>query len=794
MRQVNIKRLLKLSFAALVCSSVYAADYVSISGDDVAKLTNGAGLSTLLPPGYREPLLDGMEDSAGVKTLWGAKPEFDTIVSGISYSDTLPDTKSLRTLDLKKAPFDTVMASLARDMHISYISSPDLPKTEITALFDSMSPTDIFRALAQQQNLEVIDYFGAFTLRTKQEPPMILRKYKLDFNYIDAGDTMEAVGAQLQNNSTTSNGGSNSNMGSGFGNVSKSLKADYGEFIDNIKSLARLDLTNATSGKDKRKDTVKDGKSASTSSQDSVVIYDPDNRTLLVQATAAGHEAVLTYLETINSPQENVAIEIFVAETSLNPTTDLGVNWSFASESGFTVAYNPASSVGSQGIGLGNWQIDNFSATIKALQADKQGRSYSHPRVLTTNNRSVTLESVVEVPYTSSSSAVVEGSGGRTDTSSTDFKRVGITISVVPIIQGNDILRLKVSVTNSTLQGYSEDGEPITSVRSYGGAFSLNSGEYIVIGGLGENRYTNTQSGLAFLQSVPYLGNLFGTSAISNETKNLLVFIRPVIKKQFRKGLDVNTMDKGALYATNSKWPLLFNPNDIVSKDSIADSKDPFAVSDANNAFHTLDKVAVKKAQEKGMIVDTPQGKALKASDTPESEEEKKSDKKQQNETKPLDGSSPEQAIPEPPADYWYLPTATPLPVEQTPQFSNQAVMPLRYSTSAVDSNFLQNPASTQRLSPDMSLESLMAYNAGVKARLGGDIASPHQVTPPPVESKPVVTPTNAPSQNNLKQMPNLKVGVEAGVKPQVNGAGHSSEISVLPAINPRPIYLNKEN
>jgi len=792
MRQVNIKSILALSFAVAMCPLAYSTEYVSISGTDVAKLTNGAGLSTLLPPGYREPLIDGLEDiSGGVKTLWGAKPEFDTIVSGISYSDNLPNTNKLRSLDLKKAPFDTVMASLARDMHISYISSPDLPKTEITALFDSMSPTDIFRALAQQQNLEVIDYFGAFTLRTKQEPPLILRKYKLDFNYIDAGDTMEAVGAQLQNNSTTSNGGSNSNMGSGFSNVSKSLKADYGEFIDNIKSLARLDLTNATSGKDKRKDTVKDGKSTPSSSQDSVVIYDPDNRTLLVQATAAGHEAVLTYLETINSPQENVAIEIFVAETSLNPTTDLGVNWSFASESGFTVAYNPASSVGSQGIGLGNWQIDNFSATIKALQADKQGRSYSHPRVLTTNNRSVTLESVVEVPYTSSSSAVVEGSGGRTDTSSTDFKRVGITISVVPIIQGNDVLRMKVSVTNSTLQGYSEDGEPITSVRSYGGAFSLNSGEYIVIGGLGENRYTNTQSGLAFLQSVPYLGNLFGTSNISNETKNLLVFIRPVIKKQFRKGLDVNTMDKGALYATNSKWPLLFNPNDIVTKDSIAESKDPFAVSDANNSFHTLDKLALRKAQDGGMVKETPDGKVLDTS-KPTEQENKEPVKPEDEEKKPLDGSSPQQAIPEPPADYWYLPTATPLPQESAPLCPMPQPQGLSSSAPIPQVSQSYPQYGIAPLSPNMSLESLMQHNAAVKARLHSDGT---QTTPKDSDTatESVSTPPlNNSLQENTRAFPNIKVGVESKVKPIVNGAGHGSDINVSPAVNPQPIYLNR--
>ena len=767
---LNLKHILLNSLflsASLVAVNASAeapnANYVPVSAEDIAKLTGGSSLSTLLPPGYREPLLDRIPDAnsvGGVKTIWGSKPEFDTVVSGIQYSDKMPDSKGLTTLDLKKAPLSSVFSSLARDMHISYISSPDIPDAEITALFSGMSPTDIFRALAQQQNLEVIDYFGAFSLRQKQEPPLILRKYKLDFNYIDAGDTMEAVGAQLQNNSSmSSSGSSGANLGSGMSNVSKSLKADYSEFIDNIKALAKLDLTNATSGQDKRFGGARSAKAGvnppNSASDESVVIYDQDNRTLLVQATAAGHEAVLTYLETINSPQENVAIEIFVAETSLNPTTDLGVNWSFASENGFTVAYNPAGTASDGTIGLGNFQVDNFSATIKALQADKQGRSYSHPRVLTTNNRSVTLESVVEVPYTSSSSAVVESSGGRTDTNSTDFKRVGITISVVPIIQGNDILRLKVSVTNSTLQGYDEDGEPITSVRSYGGAFSLNSGEYIVIGGLGENRYTNTQTGLAFMQSIPYLGALFGNNNISNETKNLLIFIRPVIKKQFRKGLDVNTMDKGALFAINNKWPLLFNPNDVVLSEDLSEAKDPFLVSDANNAMHTFTSQDVSRLES----TDGLKFQQEDVSAQPATEESAESKNGEDEMDKPTSDKKSTPKVYTEPAD-----------------------------------NDLRVPSMPEEVSPYMDVATLLQKNADVRRKVeeirrGGPnptvtvsaetaIMSTEPPAPIPGEAAPVASPS-------------VNVKVAPGVFPVVNGAGQAHNSVVKPAYEPTPIYLN---
>lgn len=778
----------KVNFLTLILCSTFAyadlaPEYTPITTDEVNALTKGQSLSALLPPGYKEPLLDGLASTDGVKTLWGSKPEFDTIVSTAAYKDPLPELNVSTSLELKKASLSTVFSSLARDMKISYITTEDVPSSEITASFSNMTATDIFRSLAAQQNLEVVEYFGAFALREKQTPPLILRKYKLDFNYIDAGDTMEAVGAQLENNSSMSSGsGGGQSMGSGMGSISKSLKADYSEFIENIKSLAKLDLTSAKSATDiKSADKTKKSSQSSGGTggkEDSLVIYDPDNRTLLVQATWAGHEAIMTYLETINSPQENVAIEIFVAETSLNPTTDLGVNWSFASESGFTVAYNPAGADytdNGREFTLGRFSMDNVSATIKALQGDKQGRSYSHPRVLTTNNRSVTLESVVEVPYTSSNSSVIEGSGGRTDSNSTDFKRVGITISVVPIIQGNDILRLKVSVTNSTLQGYDEEGEPITSVRSYGGAFSLNSGEYIIIGGLGENRYMNTQTGVAFLQSIPYLGNLFGSSNISNETKNLLIFIRPVIKKQFRKGLDVTTMDKGALFANSNKWPMLFNPNDVIFSSNPKSAKDPFATSDMNNVMHTFNADDIKKAKDAGAM-------GLRI----------------------IDGTSGEDKI---------IETTLPLPKESTPEIKSISPQkaPVQIDGGDPISIIHTNEETYTPGSYDDLLQKSMMLSRKLqqlKVELGSD--TPRTITPNTPSALPAV-PTLTPipvtpvpptkdtidgnSHNVTIQVSSgspITTVVDENVRPVVNGAGNASDKPVVPAITPQPIYLKK--
>ena len=68
------------------------------------------------------------------------------------------------------------------------------------------------------------------------------------------------------------------------------------------------------------------------------VIYNSDNNTLWVVATVAQHKWVVDYLQSVDLPQDLIAIEVKFFETTRDPSKELGINWSGTMAGGYTVA------------------------------------------------------------------------------------------------------------------------------------------------------------------------------------------------------------------------------------------------------------------------------------------------------------------------------------------------------------------------------------------------------------------------------------------------------------------------
>jgi Flp pilus assembly secretin CpaC len=490
-------------------------------------------------------------------TRWGSVPAFETILPSAEKADGLPETEKIDIIEFENADLNGVLRELARKMDISYITPNDIPETRVTVQFKGMSPTDAFRALVKNNKKEVFKVFGAYTLRDPLPPSMLLRRYKLSFNYEDKS-VATSSGSSLSS-------GAGSSTGITFGEQPQAGKAGAG------------------------------GNSGSPT-----VVYQETERILTINAMQQGQDAVMTYLETINRPQENIEMEVFVAETSVNPKSFTGVDWSFAGENGYTVGgagaftklvdgFAEVNNGTAAAVALGKISIPNISATIRMLETDTNSKTYAHPSLLTTNNRPAILESVVEVPYQLSSTT--SSTGSTTDSvnnNSTAFKRVGVTVGIRPILQDHGIIRIKVNVSISSVAGTAQDGQPIISTRSYGGDFSVMNGEYIVIGGLGQSSFTTTNNAVPYLSAMPILGNLFKNNNTSNDTKNMLIFVRPSVKDSFYKGVKPNYVDKRASFAKFEEGKINHNTQQVIRHER--DIKDPFIKSRLQKNIVEVDK------------------------------------------------------------------------------------------------------------------------------------------------------------------------------------------------------------
>ena len=98
----------------------------------------------------------------------------------------------------------------------------------------------------------------------------------------------------------------------------------------------------------------------------------------------------------------------------------------------------------------------------------------------------------------------------------------------------------------------------------------VNDGQTIVLGGLLDNDVKESEQKVPLLGDIPLLGWLFKYKTTTNEKKNLMVFMRPVIirdadaalavtsgKYTALRDLQVQSRNKGLLFMDDDRSPLL---------------------------------------------------------------------------------------------------------------------------------------------------------------------------------------------------------------------------------------------
>jgi pilus assembly protein CpaC len=114
------------------------------------------------------------------------------------------------------------------------------------------------------------------------------------------------------------------------------------------------------------------------------------------------------------------------------------------------------------------------------------------------------------------------------------FKEYGIRLGFIPTITPRGTIRLQVAPEVSaldfanavTISGFVE---PAITVRRVKTEVELSEGQSFAIGGLLDNRETQTFTKIPFIGSVPILGKLFQSIQRNRTNTELIVIVTPVI-------------------------------------------------------------------------------------------------------------------------------------------------------------------------------------------------------------------------------------------------------------------------
>jgi len=332
----------------------------------------------------------------------------------------------------------------------------------------------------------------------------------------------------------------------------------------------------------KGKAPAKGGKAPLLSGQ-ATITADKATNSLIIMADNEDYQVLEEIIEKLDIPRAMVFIESLIMEVNTNKDFKLGTEWkafgeahhnerdgaagggfsgdevsslaglvtSGALPSGFSLG------VFGEAINISGIQFPTIAAIIEVYKKDKDVQIISTPQLLTTDNEEAVIYVGKNIPFQTRSTA----EGGVETYSSFEYRDVGTTLKITPQISQDGMVRLAISQEVTKLES-TIDFRPTTLKRTIDTTVIVDDNSTVVIGGLIDDKFTETETKVPLLGDIPLLGWLFKSRKKEREKTNLYVFLTPhVINNKVdaenlyqKKKEHIDEIGKGSIkmYKTNN--------------------------------------------------------------------------------------------------------------------------------------------------------------------------------------------------------------------------------------------------
>jgi type IV pilus assembly protein PilQ len=293
-----------------------------------------------------------------------------------------------------------------------------------------------------------------------------------------------------------------------------------------------------------------------TLSPRSSVIADPRTSQLIINTTEKELDGVLNLINTLDAPTKQVLIEAKLIETSKNPSTIKGIDWSGTLEAqklsfGNNQQTAPVSAGQSVNRPLATgWpklmvdtakgfnpataflDADGASAVLSFLNKDTDTEVVATPRAVTLDNQTATLSVTRAFPIFQ----VTPGSANSPAGATVTYTNLGAILQVTPRIAADNNISLRVIPEVSNIDGVDAqtlNGDlntaNIYAIRKIDTSVMIPSGNTLVMGGMVNDTRTKSYVKVPILGDIPFVGLAFRHESKSRNKQNLLIFITPTI-------------------------------------------------------------------------------------------------------------------------------------------------------------------------------------------------------------------------------------------------------------------------
>lgn len=278
-----------------------------------------------------------------------------------------------------------------------------------------------------------------------------------------------------------------------------------------------------------------------------VILPEPSTNSIIITAPPSIISALHSIIAKLDIRPAQVLVEGIIVEINQDDLRNLGIEWGGRLDKEHLFPLSNFSEFG-QGI-IGIIPHQKIQAILNALQSNRNVNILSTPSVVVLDNHRALLDIGQDVP-TKNGEYATTNTSSVTPFNTITYKKVALTLEVVPQINLGNAVRLSVRLKNDSLQNPDKmDLTPLINTSQITNSVIVNSCDILVLGGLIRNSIIDNLEKVPVLGDIPALGLLFQHQTRKLEKKNLVIFLKPVIMH--------NTEDANAL--TYSKYELTRN-------------------------------------------------------------------------------------------------------------------------------------------------------------------------------------------------------------------------------------------
>lgn len=292
---------------------------------------------------------------------------------------------------------------------------------------------------------------------------------------------------------------------------------------------------------------------------------DATTNTLLISAPDPLYRNLREVIDMLDQRRAQVVIESLIVEVGEDDASEFGVQWqagNLGGKGGFggvnlggsgvnaTATSKTSIDVLPKGlnIGLVNGSVDipgigkvlDLKVLARALKSKGGTNVLSTPNLLTLDNEAASIFVGQTIPFVTGS--YVTGGGGTSNNPFQTVQReeVGLKLNVRPQISEGGTVKLDIYQEVSSVDSRaSVEAGTVTNKRAIDTSILLDDGQIMVLGGLLQDGYSQSNDAVPWLSDIPGLGALFRNEKRSVNKTNLMVFLRPYIIRDSGAGRSI---------------------------------------------------------------------------------------------------------------------------------------------------------------------------------------------------------------------------------------------------------------